>query len=505
MANTIDWGQGAVNNTIDWGKGKTNATNNWGAIYDSTAAGETNITGSGGVTPFVNEYSMSLDGVDEYFNGASTFSELDGQNKATFSMWVKPTSFSVGRILFSITKNTTVGNCQVMMFVDTSARLRGFVSTTGTYIYSNASVLTLNTWHHILFCIDLSQSPVANRGRIFVDGVDQTGSGFSQLNLTTLPTSNSELYIGEDKNGYQNPFLNNIDEFAMWVGTDQRANVSDIYNGGVPFDLSTLATAPSHWWRMGDNDTWSGSQWTLSDNIGSYDLTSANMEEADRLPISPNSYSQNSFSFDGVDEYFTIANNINLQISDTFSISQWIKFTGTSQQYVTNFGNDYGTYVSNGKFAIVFRNTANTQKGLISTININDGQWHHVLAIKTTTNLYLYVDGVLESNAQGDIGRISTRSSAIGAIFNGSTFFNGNIDEVALWNSDQSSNVATIFNNGTPNDISSLSPISWWRMGEQATWSGSAWTLTDQGSGGNDATSVNMEEADKTGDQAYVI
>ena len=51
MANTIDWGQGAVNNTIGWGKGKTNATNNWGSIYDSTAAGETNITGSGGVTP----------------------------------------------------------------------------------------------------------------------------------------------------------------------------------------------------------------------------------------------------------------------------------------------------------------------------------------------------------------------------------------------------------------------------------------------------------------------
>jgi len=49
MANTIDWGQGAVNNTIGWGKGKTNATNNWGSIYDSTAAGETNITGGGGV------------------------------------------------------------------------------------------------------------------------------------------------------------------------------------------------------------------------------------------------------------------------------------------------------------------------------------------------------------------------------------------------------------------------------------------------------------------------
>ena len=460
----------------------------------------------GGVTPFTNTYSMSFDGVDEYLTGASTFSELDGQNKATFSMWVKPTSFSVGRILFSITKNTTVGNCQVMMFVDTSARLRGFVSTTGTYIYSNASVLTLNTWHHILFCIDLSQSPVANRGRIFVDGIDQTGSGFSQLNLTTLPTSNSEIYIGEDKNGYQNPFLNNIDEFAMWVGTDQRANVSDIYNGGVPFDLSTLATAPSHWWRMGDNDTWSGSQWTLTDNIGSYDLTSANMEEADRLPISPNSYTQNSFSFDGVDEYVAISANSNLQISDTFTISHWIKFTSTSQMYVTNFANKYGTFVQNGYAYLVFRNLSNTQIGLQSTSTINDGNWHNIIVIKTTSTMTIYIDGVLNANnSNGATGITSTSSNAIGALFTGAIPFQGTIDEVAIWNNDQSANISTIFNNGVPTDISSLSPISHWRMGENATWNGSQWTLTDQGSGGNNATSVNMEEADKTGDQAYVI
>ena len=192
-----------------------------------------------------------------------------------------------------------------------------------------------------------------------------------------------------------------------------------------------------------------------------------------------------SIQLDGIDDYVSVANNINLQISDTLSISQWIKFTGTSQQYVTNFGNDYGTYVSNGKFAIVFRNTANTQKGLISTININDGQWHHILAIKTTTNLYLYVDGVLESNANGDVGRISTRSSAIGAIFNGSSLFNGNIDEVALWNTDQSSNASSIYNGGIPTDLSTYSPLSWWRF------EGTGTTATDSGSGGNDGTLTN--------------
>jgi len=65
MANTIDWGQGAVNNTIDWGKGKTNNTINWGAIYDDTPTGETNITGSGASASLI---------LDDYPNAALAYS-----------------------------------------------------------------------------------------------------------------------------------------------------------------------------------------------------------------------------------------------------------------------------------------------------------------------------------------------------------------------------------------------------------------------------------------------
>ena len=43
----------------------------------------------------------------------------------------------------------------------------------------------------------------------------------------------------------------NIDEFAIW-DSNQNANTDDIYNNGVPFDLSTLTDEPRHWARMGD-------------------------------------------------------------------------------------------------------------------------------------------------------------------------------------------------------------------------------------------------------------
>ena len=67
-------------------------------------------------------------------------------------------------------------------------------------------------------------------------------------------------------------------------------------------------------------------------------------------------------------------------------------------------------------------------------------------------------------------------------------YFQGNIDEVAVWNSDQSSNISSIYNGGIPTDLSSLSPLSWWRCGDGDT----APTLTDNGSGGNNGTMENF-------------
>ena len=46
MANTIGWGQAAVNNTIDWGKGKTNNAIGWGSVYSVSPSGETDISGT---------------------------------------------------------------------------------------------------------------------------------------------------------------------------------------------------------------------------------------------------------------------------------------------------------------------------------------------------------------------------------------------------------------------------------------------------------------------------
>ena len=64
------------------------------------------------------------------------------------------------------------------------------------------------------------------------------------------------------------------------------------------------------------------------------------------------------------------------------------------------------------------------------------------------------------------------------------------MDELSFFNTELSvSDVTAIYNSGLPNDISSLSPVGWWRMGDNDGGTGT--TVTDQGSGGNDGTLTN--------------
>jgi hypothetical protein len=233
--------------------------------------------------PFTNQYSMLFDGVDEYAKGSSTFSTLDGGNKLTISMWVKVTSLATTRILFHIPINTTAGNSQVLVFLRTNGSLDVSVSTVTTFMRSATSVILPGNWYHILLCFDLAQATSNNRIRPYVNGVDVFNTSNSVPSI--FPTSTGTIWIGEEANGYQAPFLGNMDEVAIWT-SDQRANVATIYNAGTPSDLSQLATPPNHWYRMGDGDAFS-TNWTFADNIGSYDLGSINMEVGDRVTDVP--------------------------------------------------------------------------------------------------------------------------------------------------------------------------------------------------------------------------
>lgn len=72
-----------------------------------------------------------------------------------------------------------------------------------------------------------------------------------------------------------------------------------------------------------------------------------------------------------------------------------------------------------------------------------------------------------------------------------------NIDELAIWASDESSNISSIYNSGTPHNLSLLAspPANYWRMGDGDTFP----TLQDN-IGALDATMTNMTVSDIVND-----
>ncbi len=234
-----------------------------------------------------------------------------------------------------------------------------------------------------------------------------------------------------------------------------------------------------------------------------------------------------SFEFDGVDEKIEL-NNQSFGISSAISVSAWVRVPsgeGASdfnfRQLINedrasgnlrNWGINWrGTYPHVTAFV---RDSGNVNNSATATFSINDGNWHHIMLTYTgdtsTNGLKLFIDSQQEAQATSSNGGITNSDNRIIPTIGGisrlnteSSFnirmFTGDIDEVAIWNTDQSANVTSIYNSGVPGNISSLSPLHWYRMGEEATFNSGTgiWTLTDQGSGGSNADSVNMEEADR--------
>jgi hypothetical protein len=116
----------------------------------------------------------------------------------------------------------------------------------------------------------------------------------------------------------------------------------------------------------------------------------------------------------------------------------------------------------------------------------------------------IFIDSVSQttSNSHSNYGyssAISGQNLRLGKLVSGNTLKGEKIDEVAIWNSDETTNVSSIYNSGTPFDLSELTnpPLHWWRMGDGDTYP----TLQDSGSSANcDFVMYNMTSANIVSD-----
>mgnify|MGYP003627724713 CR=1 FL=1 len=209
--------------------------------------------------------------------------------------------------------------------------------------------------------------------------------------------------------------------------------------------------------------------------------------------------------------------------SDAWSVAFWVKpSTNGNNQGVMLYG---GVYTSGGavidirlvgsKDSLWIRYGTSSNRLQLQTPDnsLPAGVWAHCLitydggttgAGSGNINDYynrfnLFINGVSQTktgtnNNYGYTNAITGSVFKVGESGQSQSLRDVKLDEIAIWSSDETANVASIYNSGVPFDLSTLTsdPLHWWRMGDGDTFP----TITDSGSAGNcDFTMNNMTAA----------
>mgnify|MGYP003126405773 CR=1 FL=1 len=159
-------------------------------------------------------------------------------------------------------------------------------------------------------------------------------------------------------------------------------------------------------------------------------------------------------------------------VNTDFSISIWLNPDVSHNGLVMmNYlsSNGWGVYYNSGNLR--FRAYPSAWQ---TTTTITAGVWTHILIVGDDTgdNLLCYKNGVEVYNSSYTLSIVeSTANVFIGSELGTGFYFDGSMDEVAVWNSALSSTAVTeIYNSGAPNDLDNLTnapdPTVWYRMGD---------------------------------------
>ena len=212
-----------------------------------------------------------------------------------------------------------------------------------------------------------------------------------------------------------------------------------------------------------------------------------------------------SVDFDGTDDYLnlsTLDSTISSIGTGAVTISMWVKLDNSipTKSGFLHFGNadafsDY-FYCRYNDGDIEFQSRKAYEAGTSNVlVSVSKNVWYHLAFIRSGTTGTIYLNN----------SSTSVTGTAFGADFSnntnnfmrvGSNRTNTQagmclVDEVAVFTSALSaSDVSSIYNSGTPADLSSFSPAGWWRMGD-GTEAGSGTTVYDMSSNSNNGTLTN--------------
>ncbi|HIC30503.1 MAG TPA: T9SS type A sorting domain-containing protein [Flavobacteriaceae bacterium] len=244
------------------------------------------------------------------------------------------------------------------------------------------------------------------------------GYGGAVLNTTTLNISSTSSGLTE--------------EYAIVLSSPVSITAGNMYT----FDFRGLGSASVNF-RANFANYGPGGYYFASGNTGLYNTYDIWFKTFVSPPSSPATH----LNFDGIDDYVTLTH---YERPETLTIEAMIKTSSFGQEQIIGWAHPTNAFTAEFKLdqnKLTYGEWNQSLGSFLkveSSIIINDNNWHHVAAVRSgngANNVTLYVDGV--SVGSGTVNHsISSQTLNIGAYTNATTdqFFNGDIDELRVWN-----------------------------------------------------------------------
>ena len=381
--------------------------------------------------------SYEFNGTSNIINFGSSQSLINLSN-FTYSLWINRSSNCAddaiiisnyggnweGNLLFG--KLTGSGNTQI--------RLHKL-----NQIIGSETDIVDNQWINLVAVKDLNSIKIYKNG-VLIQATDLTN--FVSINNTSFP-----FVIGGGGWGNSNYFMGKVDDLGVWNRALSQSEITSMYNGVTYSDTCNAVSGSltnglvGYWPFCGNANDDSGNG--LNGVVNGASLTT------DRFGNNNSAY-----SFNGVNDYVEINNDILSQINEksALSISYWFNTTSTESGAIWGHGAN-----NNGQTGVNTGIGSGYYNGVIGAGNYTGccsfdsspvspfSTWHNAIVVfdgnqPNNSKIKIYIDGILNTNIIG-IPNATTGSGT--SVFIGrrnidyddfGEYFEGLIDDVGIWN-----------------------------------------------------------------------
>ncbi|KQV07006.1 hypothetical protein ASC63_06585 [Leifsonia sp. Root112D2] len=414
--------------------------------YDN--AGFSDADAGTGVTrgttgPVPDATASTMDGTNN--GNIATRSSIVGPNVFTLEAWFKTTSTAGGKIIgFGDTKTGDSSSYDRQVYLDGAGHVTFGVYPGGVAALTSSAGFNDGQWHMV------TASLGATGMTLYLDGVRVA----SRSDVTSAQAYSGYWRIGGDNlNGWPNTGSSNdlagsIGQVAVYPTVLTRDTVVNHYNASgrtanVPaaptdtYGKAVFADNPEIYWRLDDT---SGSTMKDSSESSNAGLRSGGVTLGTSGALAGGVGS--AATFNGQNGLIAASNS---ETNPTvYSIETWFKTTTTVGGKLIGFGNtqtgtsgnyDRHIYMQNDG-SLVFGTYTGVTNTAISPLSYNDGKWHSVVGTQSSNGMQLYVDGVLVATNSQTAAQNYTGYWRIGGDTtwgSSSAFFNGQLDEAAVY------------------------------------------------------------------------